>query len=234
MRKINLVLLLIAALMGCANKTMHEIETETPPVTTYPQDGLQYLALGDSYTIGEAVPAAQSFPYQLATALNAQQFKVATPTIIARTGWTTDELIAAIKERALPGKYDVVTLLIGVNNQYRGYNMNTYRTEFIQLLNTALGYAGGNKKRVFVVSIPDWGVTPFANGRDRQQIAREIDQYNGINKEETLKAGISYTDITPGSRNALTDSSLVAGDGLHPSGKMYGEWVSKLLPEVVK
>jgi len=233
MKRINLVLLLIAALMGCANKTMQEIETETPPVITYPQDGLRYLALGDSYTIGESVPAAQSFPYQLATALNAQQLKVSTPTIIARTGWTTDELITAIKDKALTGNYDIVTLLIGVNNQYRGYNINTYRTEFIQLLNTALGYAGGNKKHVFVVSIPDWGVTPFANGRDRQQIAREIDQYNAINKEETLKAGISYTDITPGSRNALNDVSLVAGDGLHPSGKMYGEWVSKLLPGVV-
>ncbi|WP_311949657.1 SGNH/GDSL hydrolase family protein [Mucilaginibacter terrae] len=210
---------------------MDEIEIASP---TYPQDGLSYLALGDSYTIGEAVPAVSSFPYQLATALNAQKTKVTAPTIIARTGWTTDELIAAIKDKALTGKYDIVTLLIGVNNQYRGYNADTYRAEFVQLLTTAITYAGGNKKHVFVVSIPDWGVTPFAQSRDRAQIAREIDQYNAINKEETLKAGITYFDITPGSRNAAADAALVASDGLHPSGKMYGEWVGKLLPEVVK
>ncbi|MVN90276.1 SGNH/GDSL hydrolase family protein [Mucilaginibacter aquatilis] len=234
MRKINLIILLMIALTGCANKAMNEIEANLGAGLSLPKDGLSYLALGDSYTIGEAVPAEASFPYQLAAGLTKQQIKTAAPTIIARTGWTTDELIAAIKQRSLTQKFDIVTLLIGVNNQYRGYNIDTYRTEFVQLLNTALAYAGGNKRHVFVVSIPDWGVTPFAQGRDRSQIAREIDQYNAINKEETLKAGVSYTDITPGSRNAATDAALVATDGLHPSGKMYSEWVAKLLPEVVK
>ncbi|WP_295767871.1 SGNH/GDSL hydrolase family protein [uncultured Mucilaginibacter sp.] len=212
---------------------MKEIEAN-PPGSSLPKDGLSYLALGDSYTIGEAVPAEASFPYQLSAGLTKQQIKTAAPTIIARTGWTTDELIAAIKQRSITQTFDIVTLLIGVNNQYRGYNINTYRAEFVQLLNTAIAYAGGNKRRVFVVSIPDWGVTPFAQGRDRTQIAREIDQYNAINKEEALKAGVSYTDITPGSRNAATDAALVATDGLHPSGKMYSEWVAKLLPGFVK
>lgn len=229
MKTTGLFIILITALTGCANRTMNHVTTANTK-----QTGLSYLALGDSYTIGEAVRAEASFPYQLADGLAKHQLPTSTPTIIARTGWTTDELIVAIKEKNLTGKYDLVTLLIGVNNQYRGFNIDTYRTEFVQLLNTAITYAGGNKKHVFVVSIPDWGVTPFAEGRDRAQIAREIDQYNAINKEETLKAGVVYVDITPGSRNAATDAALVAGDGLHPSGKMYGEWVGKLLPEVVK
>nr|WP_249665441.1 SGNH/GDSL hydrolase family protein [Mucilaginibacter sp. Bleaf8] len=190
------------------------------------------LALGDSYTIGEAVPQQESFPYQLTALLHQQGYATASPVIIARTGWTTDELIAAINTQALTQKFDIVTLLIGVNNQYRGYESNTYRTEFVQLLNTALTYAGGNKSRVFVVSIPDWGATPFAEGRDRAQIAAEIDQYNAINKAETEKAGISYTDITPGSRLAAQDRSLIAADGLHPSGKMYAQWVQALIGKV--
>lgn len=191
---------------------------------------LTYLALGDSYTIGEAVQANESFPYQLAAQLKVQQLNVQTPKIIAKTGWTTDELQAAIKEANLNNSFDLVTLLIGVNNQYRGYSQTTYRQEFKALLQTALAFAGQNKKHVFVVSIPDWGVTPFGknSGRDIQAIAQEIDAFNAINKEETLALGISYTDITPASRNALTDASLVASDGLHPSGKMYGEWAIKV------
>lgn len=191
---------------------------------------LTYLALGDSYTIGEAVTANESFPYQLTAQLKLQNLNVQTPKIIAKTGWTTDELQAAIKEASLKTSFDMVTLLIGVNNQYRGNSQSTYRKEFKELLQTAIAFAGNNKKHVFVVSIPDWGVTPFGknSGRSTQTIAQEIDAFNAINKEETLALGISYTDITPGSRNALTDASLVASDGLHPSGKMYGEWALKV------
>lgn len=191
---------------------------------------LTYLALGDSYTIGEAVQLNESFPYQLAAQLKTYNLNVQTPKIIAKTGWTTDELQAAIKEANLQTSFDLVTLLIGVNNQYRGYSQTTYRAEFKALLQTALAFAGQNKKHVFVVSIPDWGVTPFGknSGRDIQAIAQEIDAFNVVNKEETLALGISYTDITPASRNALTDASLVASDGLHPSGKMYGEWAVKV------
>ena len=195
-----------------------------------------YLALGDSYTIGESVVQAESFPYQLVNALKAQGIKITDPQIIAVTGWTTDQLIKAIKEENLQSKYDVVTLLIGVNNQYRGYPQDTYRKEFVELLNTAVNYADGKKERVFVISIPDWGVTPFAknSGRDLVYISKEIDEFNEINKEETLNAGITYIDITPGSRKAATDLSLLAPDGLHPSGKMYTEWVNQLAKEVVK
>jgi lysophospholipase L1-like esterase len=239
MKTLSLILLTITALAGCSGKNMDDVDYQFPAVTADPQyigkgQAVTYLALGDSYTIGESVPAAESFPYQLSTALNKANFKAADPVMIARTGWTTDELIREINERAITQKFDVVTLLIGVNNQYRKYNINTYRTEFVQLLNTALSYANGNKKRVFVVSIPDWGVTPFAEGQDRGQIASEINAYNAINKEESEKAGVNYTNITPISRQAIADKSLVANDGLHPSGKMYSLWTQLLVNEVAK
>jgi lysophospholipase L1-like esterase len=189
-----------------------------------PEQGkARYLALGDSYTIGESVAEADRWPNQLARALGA-----ANPEIIARTGWTTDELSAEI-DRFLPkGPYELVTLLIGVNNQYRARDVNQYRKEFAVLLKRAIGFAGGDPQRVIVVSIPDWGVTPFAEGRDRAKIAREIDQYNAVNREETAKAGAKYADITPISRR--DDPSLIAGDGLHPSGKQYAEWVKAITP----
>lgn len=186
---------------------------------------VRFLALGDSYTIGESVAPAERWPVQLAAALH-----TADPEIIARTGWTTDELNAAIDKADPKGPYGLVTLLIGVNNQYRGRDAEQYRKEFAALLQRAIGFAGGNAKHVVVVSIPDWGVTPFAKDRDRAKIGREIDTYNAINKEETAKAGARYADITPISRRAAADSSLVAGDGLHPSGAMYKEWLTIIAP----
>ncbi len=207
----------------------------TAPNTPLNETPLTYLALGDSYTIGEAVEPKESFPYQLAAQLKIARINIATPKIIAKTGWTTDELQAAIKTENLNQQFDIVTLLIGVNNQYRRYPQATYRKEFKALLQTAIDFAGKNNKHVFVVSIPDWGVTPFgqSSGRDQQIIAQEIDAFNAIAKEETLAMGVSYTDITPGSRNAATNASLVASDGLHPSGKMYAEWALKVAPAVV-
>lgn len=192
---------------------------------------LKYLALGDSYTIGEAVTAAESFPYQLQAALQAKGIAVAEPQIIAKTGWTTDELLTAITEQKPASNFDLVTLLIGVNNQYRGYPLNSYEQEFKQLLKLAIGFASGDADRVRVVSIPDWGVTPFASkeGRDAQQVAEEIDAYNGINKWISMALGVTYIDITPHSRLALNDTSLLAVDELHPSGKMYAEWASQLV-----
>jgi lysophospholipase L1-like esterase len=238
MKKWSLIILTITTLMGCAGKNMDDVTINTPvtPITPPAGNGtaLTYLALGDSYTIGESVPLAQSFPYQLASVLNKQEYSVSAPVIIARTGWTTDELIREINNQNLKQKFDIVTLLIGVNNQYRNYNIDTYRTEFVQLLNTALSYANGNKQRVFVVSIPNWGVTPFAHGRDVTQITKEIGQHNTINKEESEKAGVSYTNITPISQQAIADPSLVAPDGLHPSGKMYMLWTDLLSAEVLK
>lgn len=197
---------------------------------------LSYIALGDSYTIGEAVHEENSFPFQLAAALNANALEVANPKIIAKTGWTTDELQAAIVADEDTKNYDLVTLLIGVNNQYRGYSQTVYRKEFKKLLQTAIAFAGGNKNHVFVVSIPDWSVTPFAeqSGKDLDQVRNEIAAFNAINKKETLTMAVNYTDITPASRNAKTDKDLLASDGLHPSAKMYGEWVSCLLPFILK
>lgn len=192
---------------------------------------LTYLALGDSYTIGEAVTAKESFPYQLQAALKTKGIAVAEPQIIAKTGWTTDELLVAIAEQKPASNFDLVTLLIGVNNQYRGYPLNTYEQEFKQLLTLAIGFASGDAGKVRVVSIPDWGCTPFAakEGRDAAQVAEEIDAYNGINKLVSMAMEVTYIDITPHSRLAANDLSLLAVDELHPSGKMYAEWVSQLL-----
>lgn len=194
-----------------------------------------YLALGDSYTIGESVDKTHSFPYQLAAGLKSVGFSVSKPEIIAKTGWTTDELIEAVKSRGITKKFNLVTLLIGVNNQYRGYPQDTYRKEFAYLLNTAVEYAGGNKEHVIVLSIPDWGVTPFAEDANNGfKVSREIDGFNAINQHETEKLGITYINITPASRNAASDKSLIAQDGMHPSGKMYAEWAAQIGELVVK
>jgi lysophospholipase L1-like esterase len=196
--------------------------------TSMPSDeivhSVRYLALGDSYTIGESVAAEQRFPVQLARELHLGE-----PQIIAKTGWTTDELNAAIDAANVQGPFELVTLLIGVNNQYRGRDAEQYRGEFAALLQRAIGFAGGNARRVVVVSIPDWGVTPFAEGRDRAQIARDIDRYNAINREEAVRAGARYVDITPVSRGG--DAALVAEDKLHPSAQQYTEWVRLIVPE---
>ena len=184
-----------------------------------------FLALGDSYTIGESVGPADRFPNQLAKAL-----KIHEPEVIAKTGWTTDELDKAIDAAKPKGPFDLVTLLIGVNDQYRGRNASDYDKEFKALLKRAIGFAGGRPARVVVISIPDWGVTPFAGGRDRKKIAAEIDHFNEINRKETVHAGARYVDITAISRKAATDPSLVAADGLHPSARMYAQWVDVILP----
>ncbi len=199
-------------------------------ITDNTQPQKKYLALGDSYTIGESVNENERFPVQLVNRLRGDSINIKDPVIIATTGWTTDELMAAINERNVKDTFDVVTLLIGVNNQYRGRGAENYRGELKELLDIAVNYAGGKKENVFVLSIPDWGVTPFAEGRDRKKIAEEINIYNGVKKEECDKAGIKYFDITEISR--MSDPVLTASDGLHPSGKMYGMWVDKIFNEI--
>jgi lysophospholipase L1-like esterase len=191
---------------------------------------LQFLALGDSYTIGESLPEAERWPVHLAALMARRGVDLESPTIIARTGWTTDELAAAIAERKPEGPYQLVTLLIGVNNQYRGRDVENYREEFRSLLRRAVELAGGRAARVIVLSIPDWGVTPAADGKDRAMIAREIDLFNRVNWEETSTAGANYVDVTPISRKAGKDPTLLADDGLHPSGRMYGAWAETVLP----
>jgi lysophospholipase L1-like esterase len=193
-----------------------------------------YLALGDSYTVGESVPAEQRWPVQLAGLLGEAGYDVGEPRSVARTGWTTGELQAAIEKEDLAQTYDLVSLLIGVNNQYRGYSLETYRAEFARLLEQAITFAGGDPLRVLVLSIPDWSVTPYAEGRDRESIAAAIDAFNRANREETEKQGASYIDVTPTSRQAAQDLSLIAPDGLHPSGKMYAEWAKLALPAALQ
>ncbi len=191
------------------------------------------LSLGDSYTIGELMPDSDRFPNQAVAMLKTDGIDFQEPRIIAKTGWTTDELMAAINAEIVDSDYDVVTLLIGVNNQYRGRSSENYRDEFIPLLEMAIAFANGRPFHVLVISIPDWGVTPFAEGRDRRKIAEEIDLYNSINMDEATSLMVHYIDITPESRNASNDSSLVAEDKLHPSAAMYLEWAAKVT-EVIK
>lgn len=234
--KIITAALSVFLLMACEKTNSNVMTPQVSPVQTpKPATKLTYLALGDSYTIGEAVGQAESFPFQLAADLRAKNLEVASPKIIATTGWTTSELQNAIKAFDLKDTFSFVTLLIGVNNQYRNQSPDTYRKEFKELLQTAIVFAGGNKAHVFVVSIPDWGLTPYGKGtgRDQQLISGQIDAFNNINKQETEVEGVSYTDITKDSRLVATDLSLVASDGLHPSGKMYAGWANALTSPIL-
>jgi len=189
-----------------------------------------FLALGDSYTIGQSVSADQRFPNQTKGLLSSQNINMAQPDIIATTGWTTGNLISALNSNPPSRVYDVVSLLIGVNNQYQGRSQAEYRAEFELLLTKSISYAGGRANRVFVLSIPDYSVTPFAQNLDVMRIAREIDEFNAINKQIARQYGVTYIDITPISREGKTDPTLHATDGLHPSGKQYMRWSALLAP----
>jgi lysophospholipase L1-like esterase len=191
----------------------------------------RYLALGDSYTIGESVSAEERWPNQLAKHLEAEHIPTEVK-IIARTGWTTSELWQGIQVSDLQPPYDLVSLLIGVNNQYRGYDIEAYRAQFDFLLKKSIEYAGGNANRVVVLSLPDWGMTLFAASQDRARITKEIDESNLVNRELSERAGVHYVDVTSTSREVIRDAALIASDGLHPSGKMYAIWVEKILPVV--
>jgi lysophospholipase L1-like esterase len=202
---------------------------EDPSMVT---DVQRFLALGDSYTIGEGVDSTARWPVALARALRTAGLPVEDPLVVARTGWTTQELAAGMDRAGLEGTYDMVSLLIGVNNQYRGLDLEEYRTQFSELLERAVGFAGGDPGRVLVLSIPDWGVTPFAQGRDRGRIGEEIDAFNEMNRRETEVAGAWYVDVTGISREAEERPELLADDGLHPSGAMYERWARTALPAV--
>ncbi len=214
------IFLLLLLFSNC----MMEQKNESKPLT--------YLALGDSYTIGEGVKEEERYPVILSKELNKAQIPIKNPDIIARTGWTTDELLSAIERKNPPNTYDLVSLLIGVNNQYRGYSQETYRKEFEILLKIAIQKAKGNKSRVFVLSIPDYGVTPFAKNSDVAKIAKEIDEFNHINKALSQQYGVKYFDITPISQEAKDNPQLIAEDHLHPSGLMYQKWIALILQEV--
>ena len=194
-----------------------------------------WLALGDSYTIGEALPLYESYPYQCVQLLRKAGLPFSAPEIIARTGWTTGELEQGIRQTLLQPPYDIVSLLIGVNNQYRGYPPEDYAAGFERLLQQALAFAGNRTQRVFVLSIPDWGATPFAGTRqnDVQPVSAAIDLFNQVNEGIARRYDVRRLDITPGSRMATTDNSLLAADQLHYSGKEYGRWAG-VLAEAIK
>ncbi len=189
---------------------------------------LKYLALGDSYTIGESVAEGERWPVQLAAQLRGKGIEIDNPRIIATTGWRTDNLKNAINIAQIKETYDLVSLLIGVNNQYQGKPVDQYAVEYEDLLKTAIALAGGNKAKVFVVSIPDYGFTPFGKPK-QEKISKELDEFNEVNKRITESYGIQYFNITDISRDGLDDPELVASDGLHPSGKQYKLWVDRIV-----
>lgn len=193
---------------------------------------LRYLALGDSYTIGEGVAPEQRWPQQLVARLRADGIAIGDPQIVATTGWTTDELSAGMDTATLVPPYDFVSLSIGVNNQYRGRDLDNYRREFAALLQRAIALAGLRPERVVVVSIPDWGVTRFGreSGRESATIARELDAFNAINREEARRKHVAWADVCAISRDAGADAAQLAEDGLHPSGRQYAGWLATIHP----
>jgi lysophospholipase L1-like esterase len=223
MYKLFLLPILFAAMtVSCSKK---EDPSVSEPIRSY-------LALGDSYTYGQNVAENERFPNQLVDSLAKQNIKISTLRNIARTGWRTDDLQAGITAANIADStFDMVSLLIGVNNQYQNRPIEVYKTEFTGLLNQAVKFAGGKKNRVVVVSIPDYAFTQFGAGSTR--ISTEIDNFNAANEAITKANGIAYVNITPISREGIKDPSLVASDGLHPSGKQYGRWVTVMMPTVL-
>jgi lysophospholipase L1-like esterase len=202
--------------------------------TTVSADTLKtYLALGDSYTIGQSVAINERFPAQTVALLRQQGIKIADPVYIAQTGWTTANLQNAINNQNPSNNFDVVSLLIGVNDQYQRMDTAGYAIRFAQLLDKAIQLAGGIKERVFVLSIPDYSVTPFVPADDKQRVTKEIDWFNEINFLITSAYGVSYTNITPSTQQAATNTSLIATDNLHPSGLEYKKWAELLAPKMI-
>ena len=194
----------------------------------------RFLALGDSYTIGEGVTDAERWPNQLVELLRADDIHITDLHLIARTAWTTDELADAIDQENPKGPFDLVTLMVGVNDQYRSRPVRDFEGEFKRLLKRARGFAGGRASRTLAVSIPDWGATPFSEGRDRGVIGREIQAYNDRGRQLTEAAGITWVDVTEVSRAMQTDPTLVAVDGLHPTGAMYAQWAKLIHPYALR
>jgi lysophospholipase L1-like esterase len=221
------VLCLSCCFWGCTPKT----DALPPPPGA---SAKSYLALGDSYTIGQGVAETERFPYRTAQLLTTQGITMLSPTYIATTGWTTGNLLNAIATTKPPEGFDVVSLLIGVNNQFQGDDTGIYRQEFTRCLQEAIRLAGGKTARVFVLSIPDYGCTPYGRRFDSARVSAGVNRFNAINQQVVTQYGIEYINITPGSREAAIDPGLVAADGLHPSGREYDKWAALLAPAMAK
>ncbi|MBP6686281.1 MAG: SGNH/GDSL hydrolase family protein [Lacibacter sp.] len=231
--KLSLACIFLFCLSACS-KPEPNATVSTPPSSPAPPPVTNtWLALGDSYTIGQGVAANERFPTQTAALLLQQGIQVQTPTYIATTGWTTSNLQSSISNNN-PNKHTVVSLLIGVNDQYQQRDTTGYRQRFTQLLVKAIELANGKKQNVFVLSIPDYSVTPFAASYDTAQIRKEIDWFNNINRHVTQQYNCPYLDITPSTREGRYNNNLIASDGLHPSSTEYKRWADKLAPMVVQ
>jgi lysophospholipase L1-like esterase len=225
MEKYTKFLILIIMMLSCSSTENQNSITPDNMNSNNPKR--TFLALGDSYTIGESVDEKDRWSMQLIDLLK-DNFNFAKHDIIARTGWTTSELTQAIEARKLTEQYDLVSLLIGVNNQYRGQSLDNYRVEFRELLKISTKFAKNDAKKVIVLSIPDWGKSPFAEGQNKGKISSEIDNFNNVAKEECKKMNIVFIDITEITRKN-TDASMFASDGLHYAGKMHRLWANEAL-----
>ena len=223
----SVILSIFISLFSSCNK-----KTAAPVTITPPPNAKTYLALGDSYTIGQSVSPAERFPTQTVAILKQQGIVIADPVYIAQTGWTTTNLHNALISQSPISTYDIVSLLIGVNDQYQGMDTAGYASRFTQLLEISITAAKGKKSNVFVLSIPDYSVTPFVSSGNKARVRMEIDWFNTINKRITLAYGVSYTDITPSTREAETNPALLANDNLHPSGLEYKKWAEMLAPKI--
>ncbi|MEO6220438.1 MAG: SGNH/GDSL hydrolase family protein [Ginsengibacter sp.] len=231
MKKLGCFSIIFISLLSCAKKNDNNLHN---PINTVDTVHKTYLALGDSYTIGESVADSERFPAQTIKLLRNQKIDITHPDIIAVTGWTTGNLLNALNTTTIKTNYSIVTLLIGVNNQYQGKSLNEYKGEFSELLSKAISYAGYKRNRVFVLSIPDYSVTPFAQRSDTSKISRDINAFNAANKAIAVNEGVHYLDITPISRDAKNNPALIAGDGLHPSGIQYKKWSDLLAPVILQ
>jgi lysophospholipase L1-like esterase len=194
---------------------------------------LTFLALGDSYTIGQSVPPGDRWPVQLAKKLRGAGIDISDPVIIARTGWTTGDLLAAIDRADLKSNFNLVTLMIGVNNEFQGRSEEEYRRQFRELLKRSIALAGGKASHVIVLSIPDWTATPFGAQYDVKRMSAEVDRFNAICREESAKTSAQYVDVTRTSREVKDNPDFVADDGLHPSGKQYAAWIKGIDVEAI-
>ncbi|AYN66756.1 SGNH/GDSL hydrolase family protein [Euzebyella marina] len=232
-----LLLFILVITLGCSKRSLSpqaDYETEeSPNKVNDNSQNLNYLALGDSYTIGTSVELEDNYPSQLSSAIENQLSAKVDYKIVAKAGWRTDELLKALDNEKIDNHQDLVTLLIGVNNQYQGEPFSKYRREFKELLKSAIQYADGHSNNVFVISIPDWGYTPYGQGWDSEKITEQINEYNAFAEETALENGVKFINITDITREGLTNENLVADDGLHPSKEAYRLFVDRMLPIIV-